>query len=218
MRQWYQFIRYIFLSRLIKGKRVLVIGSGLSARKLNRIPEGFLVFTCNRGIKLLNDIKFNGTIDLYISPADCLENYREIGENLQSAKIKIFIIDNLYYIKNRPFLKKTCQCLLQDDFTSNRYLRSLIPGLERLGKLKGSSVPWTSTGMRLLQYALYFKAKEIYLIGLDLDTNGYFDGQQNLLYDHVDIDNNVMRLWLEKYNNIYSLTKGAQGELLSLIR
>lgn len=210
MRQWYQFIRYIFLHRLIKGKKVLIISSGLSARKLNRVPEGFLVFTCNRGVKLLNDIKFKGTIDLYFSPADCLENYKEIGENLQSAKIKIFIIDNLNYIKNRPFLKKNCQRLLQDDFANNRYLRSLISGLERIDRLKGSSLPWTSSGMRLLQYALYFKAKEIYLIGFDLDTEGYFDGQPNQS-DHIDIDNNLMRVLVGKYNNIYSLTKGAQG-------
>jgi len=204
LRARYQFVRYIFLSRLIKDKKVLIIGSGLSAKKLKQIPEGFLVFTCNRGVKLLNDVKFKGTIDLYFTFAHHLRKHKETQENLQSVKIKIFIIDDLNCIKNRPFLNKSYQYLLQDNYYNNRYLEKLIRP-QRVYKLKGSSFPWTSSGMRLLQYALYFKAKEIYLIGFDLDTKGYFDGQPNQS-DHIDIDNNLMMLLVEKYTNIYSLT------------
>ena len=52
--------------------------------------------------------------------------------------------------------------------------------------------PWTSTGVRLVQYALYYGASAVTITGIEYGRGGYFWGHSADPWHHADIDENFM--------------------------
>jgi hypothetical protein len=195
------------LRNLIEDKRVLIVGSGSSAKDLNSIPTDVKILTCNEGLRLFTDGRFNREVDLFFSIKSKMERRRNIQHLIRNAKIKAFIVDDLNYIKKKEEFKNRYSQLLFDYSIGNFMLKGLIRP-HKVNEIKGRSLPKTSSGMRLLQYALYFKAKEIYLIGMDFGQNGCF-WDTNFVWLHPDMDENFLKIVSKKYGNVYSLSKNS---------
>jgi hypothetical protein len=208
-------------SRLLKGiinnERILIIGSGYSAAELKKIPDNVRIFTCNAGLKLFIDNNIGKRIDLFLCRRDLMkDDYRfedryVRGLLLKTSELKIksniFVIDDISCVKEDNELKGLYANLIFDFNENNYYLKRLIKPY-RIREIKGSSVSHASSGIRLLQYALYFKAKEIYLIGIDLCESEYFWGREKI-HRHKDIDEDFIKVVSKKYNNIFSLSKNS---------
>jgi len=200
------FKRNLLLKKLIKNQRVLIVGSGPSAKELKKVPEDVKIFTCNRGLKLLVDRKIKKRVDLYLCHKIAMvKHYKDIENWLPKIKIEVFIIDDLDYIKNKKELNESYLRLVKDYNRNNYYLKRLIKPY-KVKQIKGESLAKTSSGIRLLQYALFFGAREIYLIGIDINEKGFFWDTKNI-HKHIDIDRNFIKIVSKKYNNIYSLSK-----------
>lgn len=199
------------LKRIIKNQRVLIIGSGSSVNELEYIPGDVKILTCNIGPRILFDKKISEVIDLYYCVPGAVERGHK-NENilglLSNFKINLFIYPTKW-IKNSLLLKNVCAQFTKD-YTFNGYYLNKLIGPQKTQDIKSnfSSNNRTSSGIRLLQYALYAQAKEIFLIGIDMDEKGYFWGRNNI-HDHLSIDKNFIEIVSKKYSNIYSASKNS---------
>jgi 2-polyprenyl-3-methyl-5-hydroxy-6-metoxy-1,4-benzoquinol methylase len=200
--------------KLIEDQKILIIGSGPSAQELTGIPDDVKVLTCNAGLRLFVNKNFDRRVDLFLCRRKAMiEDYPDIEELLCQVKTNLFLMDDLNYTKGLKKLEGAYLQLIRDHQKDNHYLRRLLRPNTILD-IKVDEVTWTSAGIRLLQYALYFKAKEIYLIGIDLNHNGYFWGEKRQ-YQHTGakirhkhpIDLNFLKFVSNKYKNVYSLSK-----------
>lgn len=199
------------LKKIIKNQRILIIGSGPSANELENIPGDFKILTCNIGPRILLDKKISKVIDIYYCVPGAIEGGHS-NENvinlLSKFKINLFIYPTKW-IKNNSSLKKVYSRCVKDYAFNDYYLNKLIgPRKTEEIKINLLSNNRTSSGLRLLQYALYSKAKEIFLIGIDINQEGYFWGKSNI-HDHLCIDRNFMEIVSKKYNNVYSAAKNS---------
>ncbi len=194
---------------LIRNKRVLLLASAPSANdiKLEDIPEDVKILTCKAAPRLFLDKKYHRDIDLYMVYGGKMKQDPSLIELLKKIKTKVFVIDDRRYMEKKKELKNFYSVMIWDRNDNNYYLKKLIQPYT-FRSIIGTSLPRTSTGMRLLQYALYFGAKEIYLAGIDISEGGYFWGEKNV-HHHLDIDNNFMKIVSKKYDNIYSLSKNS---------
>ena len=191
------------LRRFMQGKKVLILGSGPSTADIDLIPDDVLVFTCNRGLKFFAGKPTTRPLDFYLCTAGKIQRMPVIALLLQKLKTRFLVIDDLRYTRRQ--LTGVFEHLIQDDGKHGHYLKNLIHP-QRLRYIRGSSFhPWTSTGIRLLQYALYHEAAEIYLAGIDFGNNGYFWGGNEDKWLHDEIDENFLRIVSKKYKNVYSI-------------
>ena len=184
----------------------MIIGSGPSANELKYVPKDVKILTCNVGPRLILDKKIDRVIDLYYCVPSAIEGdhkKEDVIGILSRCRINLFIYP-AKWIKNISRLKKIYSKCVKDYAFNDYYLNKLI-GPQKTEEIKRSflSNNRTSSGIRLLQYALYAKAREIFLIGIDIDQRGYFWGRSNT-HDHLDIDRNFIEIVSKKYNNIYS--------------
>ena len=202
---------YFILRRLLENKRVFIVGSGPSAADLKEIPDDVVVLTCSFGGKLFLDKKISHPVNLYLSPRGTTEDSEAV---LSLVKTEAYIAKGcgLDYIRNNGKFGNPEAIMLMDDTKDNYYLRRLT-GSAELPKTDGKNRPWASSGVRLVQYALYFKAKEVYLIGMDLNRGHFYsDGAKPEIlrdgkpyyYAHEIMDHFFMNLISKKYRNIYS--------------
>jgi hypothetical protein len=206
------------LQTLIRDQRILILGSGPSASDLNFIPDDVKIFTCNASLRILEEKKIHREIDLLFlikskvskslifnnRPA---EKTKVIEALMKRHTIKFVATNKPDYAERMKKAEKMNFCCLFDDGRDPYYLNQLLQpdGVE---SIRGTSpIPWTSSGLRLLQYALFFGAKEIYLIGIDFGHNGYFWGPNPNEWRHTDIDENFVKTVSQKYNHLYSLSK-----------
>lgn len=203
----YLYLRYrSTLFRLIRNRRILIVGSGPSASELEDVPKDVLIFTCNRGLKLFLASAINRKVDLYLCQTGGMtDTYKDVETLLVKVKTSIFVINKPGFIRRKENLEGSYSKIVEDKVQYNYYLRRLIKPYT-LRQIKGRYAAFTSSGMRLLQYALFYRAKEIYLIGVDIDQAGYFWKKKNLHW-HMDIDREFIRIVSGKHNNIYSASK-----------
>ncbi|MBI3252515.1 MAG: class I SAM-dependent methyltransferase [Candidatus Omnitrophica bacterium] len=196
--------------RLLRDRRVLVIGSGPSAKDLGPVPEDVLILTCNAGLRLFLEKNINRPADIFLCRRKAMEeDYTDIEDLLPKVKAKCFVMDDREFVTKNPKLAGSYERLFLDHQKDNFYLDRLIR--PRRVERKADNVWWTSAGMRLLQYALYFGASEVYLVGIDLNHSGYFWGEKQR-YRHSGavirhkhpIDIEVMKILSEKYRCVYS--------------
>lgn len=200
---------YSNVVNLIKNKRILILGAGNSANDLEKIPKDVIILSCNLSPQILINKKINRKIDLYFCTRRIiLDKGTDIISNLLSkVKVNIFITDYPRWIKKREDLREFYEKTVRDRGENNFYLKELIKPYQ-INQIRGKSLNHTSSGMRLLQYALYFKAKEIYLIGIDGLRGTYFTGKMNKK-THLDIDNNFMKIVSNKFENVYSASRSS---------
>lgn len=209
--RYHRIKNYLILRNLIRDKRVLILGSGPSANDLKRIPDDVLIFACNYSPKILLENNMKNKIDLFVTSEYCMHANKKIEKLFKNIKTQFFLTNNMKYIKTN--IKKGYSKLLYRKDHNNYYLNKLI-GLKDINKIKGTSNPWNSTGIILLQYALYFKAKEIFLIGMDLNEGHFYnqkrlDNGEKYIYEHKDIDHNFMKIISKKYDHIFSASKNS---------
>jgi len=195
------------LRRLIHGNKILILGSGPSSAELDDIPDDVKIFTCNRGPKLLLQKGIARKIDLFMSTKGKINRVRMAEDFLKDVLVDHYAIDNQKFIEDHPLLDTTKSTVLYDDGMDDIYLKHLMAPLQTKDICGTSFHPWTSTGMRLLQYALYFGAAEVYLIGIDLGKEGYFWGENRSEWLHHDIDENFIQIMSERHSNIFSLSQ-----------
>jgi len=207
------------LRKKIAGRRVLILASGPSARDLPPIPKDMLVFACNTSPELLrrNDRRH---IDLYIAnkrfetePA----RREQIMKLLSGFTIDIFLFRNPKFIKRHAERLKFKNVILDRSIgglENQYYLRKLIRPITVADIVGTSAKNSTTTGIGLLQYALYYKASEVYLLGVDLDGSVRASDKNDIeMYSdtyakaHKDMDHNVMRILAEKYKNIFAASQ-----------
>lgn len=195
------------LRRLIEGQRVLIIGSGPSANELERIPDDVKVFTCNRGVQIFRRLRLDRRLDLYMSTASKMKRLEGLEGDLARVGTKILVVDDFRYVRKHHSLGGVFSDLVYDNGKHDFYIKKLIHP-HSLSSIRGSSHhAWTSTGIRLLQYALYFGASEIYLTGIDFGKNGYFWGKNEDKWLHDSIDENFVRIVAARRPHVYSLTR-----------
>lgn len=201
---FHRFKNGFILRRLIQNKKVLIIGSGPSASDIEWIPENMVVMTCNAGLRFFTERKPDHSIDLYFCNKAKMEREKDISKLLQQLRVKVFISRNVDYVRSQPDLRGSFFTLLHDDSTDPYYLNRLIRP-HRVQDIQGNcQATWTSTGIRLVQYALYFGAREIYLAGLDYGVDGYFWGPKPTPWGHPDIDENFIKVVSKKFPHLYS--------------
>ncbi|MBI3252519.1 MAG: hypothetical protein HYZ52_04295 [Candidatus Omnitrophica bacterium] len=188
------------LRRLIHGRRVLVLGSGPSAGELDSIPKDVLILTCNNGVKLLSEKHFNRAIDLYYCTATKIGK-KDIMGALQKVKTDIFITTNPGQIADHAAFAGSYRRLMSYDNMHKNFARRLYWAK----KYRFKNRKTVSAGVRLLQYALYFGAYEIFIIGIDLETSGYFWGGKNR-QKHAGVDANFIQAAQKTHGAIYSLS------------
>ena len=215
-RAWWRSRSHSVLKKLISGQRVLIIGSGPSANELETIPDDMRILTCNAGLRLFVKKNIGRRPDLFLCRKKAMiEDYRDVPDLLAAFKTNLFIMDDLKFVENQPKLKGAYTHLIMDHQKDNFYLKRLVQPL-RLAQLSTDRVQWTSAGVRLLQYALYFGAAKIYLVGIDLNHSGYFWGEKQR-YEHSGavirhkhtIDHDFVKLMAARCSHIYSLSKNS---------
>lgn len=194
------------LRRLIEGRRVLVVGTGPSAADLDSIPPDVLVFTCKLGIRLFAERHRGRHVDLYTCFRSSLEKQAEMPHYFRRTHPRFFLTNDLRYVRSRADLVFTH--LLHDNGSDNSMLAHLIKPLHPEDIRGNARRGKTSSGVRLLQYALTFGSAEVYLIGIDLGRNGYVggDGDLHKPWNHHDIDENFLRLVGAQQGNVFSLS------------
>ena len=188
----------LILRRLIKGKRVLIIGSGPSATELSRIPNDVLIFTCNAGVNLLASKNLGRKMDFYFCNAEKIIK-KAVVDALRAVKTNVFMTTDIQAVEQLSILSNSCSRLMLYDQIHKNFSWSWA---KKYGYISRKTV---STGLRLLQYALYFKASEIYIIGVDLGEGRYFWGQDKK-QKHFGSDTNFIDAALRSHGRIYSLS------------
>lgn len=194
------------LRRLFSGRRILIIGGGPSARELSSVPADTVVLTCNSSLKLAADRGIR-RVDLYYF------HKRKAAWRASGLQDYVRRIPIGFFITNLPKLRRVTQKyqeeiksrprLLVDSNRNNFYLKRLL----RCGHIGDiGPVHWTSAGLRLLQYALYFKAREIYVIGLDL-SDDYFWGEKKRSIIEREFEEHVLEEFSRRFANIFSLSE-----------
>ncbi len=202
--------KYKEVKSMINGKRILILGSGPSSCDLKTIPEDVKIFTCHGSPKILENKKISRRVDLYYAMDKVLDSpQKNILKLLSIFKPRIFITNNTRLVKKHTEYKNHYDLLIQDNPFNRYYMDSSIHPIKLdKTKLEKNSTPYTSTGMRLLQYSLCFKAKEIYMIGVDLGVGGYFF-KDSFVPTHKEMDQRFMKIISEKYKHVYSLSKNS---------
>src|SRR5262249_46645056 len=207
----HRFSAFAALRTLIAGRRVLVLGTGPSANDLQSIPEDVVILTCKLGPEILADKNLQRTVDLYYYAnirADRAgrDKRLHLASVVRGARIGTLVCESLLTLADvLPLKSRYAQLLL--DFRSNQFLLRRLIAPKRIADIRGRSFcPWTSTGARLIQYALYFGAREISMIGIDLGQNGYSSGRSMRTWYHEDIDRNFLELMSKRHDHVYSLS------------
>jgi hypothetical protein len=201
------------LKELIEGKRVLIIGAGPSAEELTDIPDDVVILSCKwGGILLLDTKKIKRQIDLLLQPQwGIIEN--DVTERLlPKVRARYFATDDLKWVKTQTRLEGAYDALLRHRKEDYSYTKELLKPhrLEEIDapEFEGYVINYPSYGLRLLSLALYFKAQEIYLIGIDCGEQGYFYGPNPREKQYHRIaDTHILEIFSKRYHNIYSLSK-----------
>lgn len=212
------------MKRIISGNKILILGSGPTAAELKEIPEDVRVLTCNAGIKLFVDRNIERVVDvLFIirnkdtkkitvyengEPRSVAKS-KYIEQLIKKSQIDCLITNKTKYLSQLAVdasLNRHFRHLLFENGICNRYIRKTLKGTDPARLAGNNDRPWTSTGMRLLQFALYFKAKEIYLAGMDLGEGGYFWAENNNPWTHTDIDRNFLTEVSKRFPNVFSIS------------
>jgi len=199
------------IKKFIENHRVLILGSGPSAKDLKNLGNKKIkLFTCNASPKILQKKEIKKKISLYLCTGDVLfADYkdRDLLSLFQKTPPEVFITDSKRRIEKTGKINMDKVIFVKDCNSNNFYLKRLISP-KKINQIKGNSFATTSSGVRLLQYALYFGAKEIYLLGIDGGMGNYYWGGKNE-GNHQEIDNNFLEIISKKYKNIYSASKSS---------
>ncbi|MBI3252506.1 MAG: hypothetical protein HYZ52_04230 [Candidatus Omnitrophica bacterium] len=194
--------------KLTTGRRVLILGSGPSALELQDIPEDVALFTCNAGLKFIVDRRIQKPVDLYYYHKRKSEWAQSgIKDDLLRVEIRCFISNLISAIRAAQKSqdgKQIRTTVIRDFNRNNFYLKSLISPLHPVS-LAANGIQWTTAGVRLLQYALYFEAKEVYLAGID-QTDDYFWGSKSRSLAEDPFEKKILGIISKKFKNIFSLS------------
>ncbi len=194
------------LKKLLAGRRVLIVGAGPSASELPHVPADTAVLTCNSSLKLFAE-RGRPRVDLYyFHKRQGLWKTSGLQELIKNIEIGIFI-------SNLPKLVRIARASQRrfhdrpdafvDSNRNNFYLKRLL-GPRHIRPVNG--IHWTSAGVRLLQYALYFKAREIFLIGID-QSDGYFWGEKKREQVEQGFEQSVLDEFSKRFSNVFSLSE-----------
>ncbi len=208
------------LRRLIQGKRVLVLGAGHSARDLLRIPSDVVVLSCNMGPLMLLEKKLKPRVDLYLVNRAAFRNYdNALITLLRRIEIGALVTRELEYIHSLGDVVLYEHILHDRSTRSTFYLEDLISPSPVSAILEQDNTMFTSTGVTLLQYALFFNAREIYLAGIDLDIDvrGHVLVPSKALgyHYHRGPDRKFFAWMVDHYRNVFSLS--ADSPIASVI-
>ena len=203
--------RHPKLVNTIKGQRILILGSGPSARDLKHIPKDVKILSCHASPKLLVDRKIDRRIDIYYGLSHVLVSTHKttnIPMILSKTRPRIFITENPRWVKKRAEYKNCYDLLIKESGFNSYYFKKLIHPV-KINEICKHPGFHTSTGMRMLQYALFFGAKEIYMSGIDLGGGDYFWKGEKCGGSHSGMDHVFMKIISKKYKNIYSVSKNS---------
>lgn len=197
----------LLLGPRVAGRRVLVMGSGTSVRALGEIPDDVAVFTCKAGICILAERSPPPRVEVYSCFRSGLSSNADLVPALLRVRTHFFMSNDLGYVRRRRDLDGAYSVLLRDVGDDNHLLTKLIAP-RTLTEIRGRAVrAKTSSGIRLLQYALHYGAREIYVAGVDFGRDGYaWPGEAQKRWNHEDIDENFVRLMGERHRNVFSAT------------
>jgi hypothetical protein len=202
------------LEELIKGQRILVIGSGETANELESIPSDVKVFTCNTSYSVLLRKNIERKIDLHLTSRESIKIYSNKANNMlvnnnQIEDLKKIGVNNIICNSADELIEGTYQ--MYDLIKNNYYAIQLI----KPKPIKEISENWllhcreASSGLRLVIYALYYGAKEVYTIGLD-NSGGYSWDSSLQNYPHVTFDIPYLKELVKTHKNIYSVSKNSK--------
>ena len=205
--------RDLHLKNLIEGKRVLIVGAGPSIAQLSHIPEDVVLFSMNLGPQALLDNNLPSHIDLHMlnKRMSLDEEYLRKNELLS----KKFTVSTLLY-RDISFLRTTdiqnFETVIYDRSIGRKddhLLRKLKKQWSKKDQMTLANDITPSSGMRLLEYALFYRAKEVYLAGMDLDTSKYKEQKENMIYAtaHMRADHALIKLVGKYYNNVFTAVK-----------
>ncbi len=197
------------LKGYLKYESISIICSGPSAKYLKSEIKNDRIFCCNFSPKFLS--ANNTTIDVYITTSRAIEEGLELQEILDRFHIKNLIIDSKESLE--LFDLKNVSRVFEYDSRDNYLVRELLSiDLDsKIKKQKGDlrQVSHISSGMQLIQYALFSGSKNIKTIGLDM-TNEVTYGE-GLSYEvdptikvnrHLIADKTFLNRSLEKFKDV----------------
>jgi hypothetical protein len=193
------------------GQRVLIVGTGPSAKELGRIPRGVRIFTCKDGLRLFAERDESHRVDVYSCIRSRLLTEPRLAELFRRTRPTVFMVNDLAYVRRQRELRGLYSTLIYDSGSDNALVRRLIHPLS-IRDIRGRALrAKISTGMRLLHYAIFFGAAEIYLLGIDLGYSGYVWGcrEVNRPWNHADIDENFLRAVSRRRGNLFSISRNS---------
>lgn len=200
--------------RLIEGQRVLILGSGPSSAEITAIPQDVRIFTLKHGLKLLDRIGVTQPIALFLCWRGHLLRNPFIESFLPKFHSEVILTDFPDTLQNKNNLSNCYTKIIREDGRYNFYAERLI-GRDGLKKViekvfvypdEGKKLKHASSGVRLLQYALYFQAREIYVAGIDLNDEGYFTGEYKK-QKHIAFDRSFLEILSKKnHSNVFSIS------------
>jgi len=194
------------LSKLIKGNRILILGPGPSELQWDWIPSDIKLFTCHAGIKTVTDLCVTKRIDLLFCSTAKLMRTPGIKSQIVHSGVANLITDDPGLFRNDPTLLSACSHILFDDINNNYYFNQVIWPLH-FNQFRGKGNPYTLSPIRLLQYALFYGAKEVYLAGFDLGHKGNVKLKSS---DHQrNINETFIRYVGKQFPNVHSISQGS---------
>ena len=201
--------------KLIKNQRILILGAGPSANDLKKIPKDVKIFTCNACPRILNEKGIDREIDLYLCSKFAFEFHSKRGskieEQIKNNKIKYFMTDEPNFMLKKMKNNTHNFEIIKENAFNNYYIKELIKPIKLNDILKGPGSN-NSSGMKLLAYALYFDAKEVYMIGMGgppgkVWKEKVWDKEKKKKFVHDDEDNAFIGAISNKFNNIFLASK-----------
>ena len=194
-----------FLRSVIEGQRVLIIGSGPSASQVANIPDDVKILTCKGAIRRVPEICPARSVDIYFTYGERLAKAdNSLRQLIAHTGVRVFITDDRDYVRRHRVLSGAFRTIILDYNPNNYYLNQLIAP-HRVEELT-TRIRYTSSGIRLLQYALYFGAREVYIAGIDLFENGYFWGSEGYTW-HQEIDRRFLEIVASRHKNIFTAAR-----------
>ena len=192
------------LRRLIEGQKTLIVNSAASAFSLAQLPADVKILACDHAAGLCADEKFTRTLDLYLCSKRVLKR-KQLKQLFAKIRAQVFLSDDLSFIRRRKDLKRAYACLLYDDGMDDFYINRLF-GAAEVQKLRQRNNRPVSPPFRLLQIALHYGAREVYLCGVDFTEKRYaWEGQEPGLR-YSDSDENFLKVVSRKFKNVFNLS------------
>jgi hypothetical protein len=199
-RHW---LNYHKFQKLIRDNRVVIVGTGAAAADIQPFGENARFLVCDGGFSAFVNGRSGKTMDLFLCSQPVIRK-KFVKNKLSEINPGVFLSDDLGFIKKKKGKKHWSGSLIRDYRYDRPFTQKLLTpselrevGLEEIA----------SSELRLLQIALYFKPKEVYIVGDEFLNNRYVWDDPHENGDLLTAKEKFFKIVSKKYPNIFCVSK-----------